>query len=1430
MSYLSWYGGNKENNRPTSKSDNLTRNYGMFSERSRYTNSRYTRSFSEDRSLENGPRRLRAESVDIDSITREIEERTAARKLRRLSQERELAALRQTDLTTSTFSSSKSPATSTNRYSQERDVSVTKYSNHNSSLTRQIDRGNDKQINSLRNIVDLKDCIENSSSLSTTGDYSMSRWAEPPDFTPNDVQVLELRSGKKATAMTEFHQTERGMSEQEGNCHIDYAVSRTRNIQDKMSSMEDFVRRNRRMFPSDVELYQNIRYFELSEQELRAMGESPDSNIIGIKVREKILLPPGSEDSAYILKKVYGKKREEIDESVLKMRTKKQIAEDDEEESQKTLYKRIREEVERKHEKRETRRILGDEDYITNQATKYRRKADDYNHVHSFLTPKYIKSIYHDAGAEYDEIYQKKKKPREKHSIIKRSRSEEPEIHRVRRKQYTEVPSFTARLRPKRSIVRGIAKFSCSVLGYPFPKVKWFKGQKELKSDEKLRITNDFGLLTLEINNVQHSDAGIYAVKIWNSEGEKSCSAVLEVDDFNEEYEIPNSGTFPHFVKEANMVQKDVGNDFEISVQVTGNPLPSFKWLKDNTTIRESGKVQITNDDAGSCKLFVKNAQVSDSGLYSCLAFNSIGKTISSSSVTITDLSNKKRYVDEDSIDATMDKPTYSMDDRGPLIKGTKPWFLKVLPSKANVPLGDPIDLEVVIDGDPKPVAVWSKDGAREFTYTERHRMVAFGNHYILQIRSALETDAGYYAVTAENQYGKIAATCWINMLPRRIEGDDIEVQKYVFDHETPLNAEGKYPPKFIKKLPYEEEISSGKNINIECSVNNHVQKTTTTEEFQMTKSEQVSSEVIVENYESKLNDLSQQIVNNAFNDAQNLLNDSDNKEALLDKKVNENNENSTKEVAAESNEIAEDVNNEKILDKSSNENNTDMNEKTAEIQTKPILEIKNKEQESVIINHIVDEDDLKSKCAEEREDSDSKIVETKLQAEEETRVEEKITVENKEKEIKDFVDVLEKNAEKDQVDSDQKEEIQQNETVEEEIVCSEMIKVDSVDIKVEVEEDNSPDVFTNEKGNKDEKSEIDSSEISSSAASQTSNTEATTSEADESTDSKSTVSEKESVVSNTSESKTSVTESSESSNTKSSSSAPAKTSSSYSESSKSETSTARSSTSEVSESVTSSSSPTSRSETPVSDVSSSIVSESDKSVEVKSQVVKSIEIKEDLESQTTISETKNADDISRENQTETVTKAIVVEEEKKEEEIDGKIFVTQSKTEQMETTETSVTIKTIVQESKKEVVREKDSGTNDNILSKSESISTSDSFESTDSSRRSSTNESESRKNDTESESSEESSETSSEESSEDEEDDNVGQEEKKEDQKEDNKKSTVEQVKEKIDDRKDKSDADEVNGEDDDSDDDDSDDDDDDDNESSSENTETESSEESD
>ena len=40
-------------------------------------------------------------------------------------------------------------------------------------------------------------------------------------------------------------------------------------------------------------------------------------------------------------------------------------------------------------------------------------------------------------------------------------------------------------------------------------------------------------------------------------------------------------------------------------------------------------------------------------------------------------------------------------------VKGTKPWFIQTIPSEMSVHIGDPITLNCIIDGDPKPLGTY---------------------------------------------------------------------------------------------------------------------------------------------------------------------------------------------------------------------------------------------------------------------------------------------------------------------------------------------------------------------------------------------------------------------------------------------------------------------------------------------------------------------------------------------------------------------------------------------------------------------------------------------------------------------------------------------------------------------------------------------------
>ena len=62
-----------------------------------------------------------------------------------------------------------------------------------------------------------------------------------------------------------------------------------------MNTLEEFVKRNRSLFPADILIHQHICYCLLTEDELLRMGERPGADVYGVKIREKLIVPYGTE-------------------------------------------------------------------------------------------------------------------------------------------------------------------------------------------------------------------------------------------------------------------------------------------------------------------------------------------------------------------------------------------------------------------------------------------------------------------------------------------------------------------------------------------------------------------------------------------------------------------------------------------------------------------------------------------------------------------------------------------------------------------------------------------------------------------------------------------------------------------------------------------------------------------------------------------------------------------------------------------------------------------------------------------------------------------------------------------------------------------------------------------------------------------------------
>jgi hypothetical protein len=94
------------------------------------------------------------------------------------------------------------------------------------------------------------------------------------EFEPTDVRVVVLPNGQKAVTYTRQSQTGHG-DHTVANAEIEKIIRKTKYLQDSMHTLEEFVKRNRSLFPEDLIIYQNVKFFLLNEEELRRIGESP---------------------------------------------------------------------------------------------------------------------------------------------------------------------------------------------------------------------------------------------------------------------------------------------------------------------------------------------------------------------------------------------------------------------------------------------------------------------------------------------------------------------------------------------------------------------------------------------------------------------------------------------------------------------------------------------------------------------------------------------------------------------------------------------------------------------------------------------------------------------------------------------------------------------------------------------------------------------------------------------------------------------------------------------------------------------------------------------------------------------------------------------------------------------------------------------------
>ncbi|KAG1940473.1 pro-neuregulin-2, membrane-bound isoform [Pimephales promelas] len=96
----------------------------------------------------------------------------------------------------------------------------------------------------------------------------------------------------------------------------------------------------------------------------------------------------------------------------------------------------------------------------------------------------------------------------------------------------------------------------------------------------------------------------------------------------------PSQAVAPTLKHMRNPVLVDEGSKLIVKCEASGNPTPEYKWYKDGAELKKSKEIRIRNGKKNS-KVQIGRAKLEDSGNYTCVAENTLGKENGTSTVHV---------------------------------------------------------------------------------------------------------------------------------------------------------------------------------------------------------------------------------------------------------------------------------------------------------------------------------------------------------------------------------------------------------------------------------------------------------------------------------------------------------------------------------------------------------------------------------------------------------------------------------------------------------------------------------------------------------------------------------------------------------------------------------------------------------------------------
>ncbi|TKC49014.1 hypothetical protein EI555_020344, partial [Monodon monoceros] len=250
--------------------------------------------------------------------------------------------------------------------------------------------------------------------------------------------------------------------------------------------------------------------------------------------------------------------------------------------------------------------------------------------------------------------------------------------------------------------------------GHPEPTISWRKDGSPL-DDKDERITIRGGKLM--ITYTRKSDAGKYVCVGTNMVGERE-SEVAELTVLER----------PSFVKRPSNLAVTVDDSAEFKCEARGDPVPTVRWRKDDGELPKS-RYEIRDDHT----LKIRKVMAGDTGSYTCVAENMVGKAEASATLTVQE----------------------------------PPHFV-VKPRDQVVALGRTVTFQCEATGNPQPAIFWRREGSQNllFSYQPPQSSSRFSVSQTgdLTITNVQRSDVGYYICQTLNVAGSIITKAYLEV------------------------------------------------------------------------------------------------------------------------------------------------------------------------------------------------------------------------------------------------------------------------------------------------------------------------------------------------------------------------------------------------------------------------------------------------------------------------------------------------------------------------------------------------------------------------------------------------------------------------------------------------------------------------------------------